>query len=82
MEIRPEPDALTTPRMLYTLLSSPLLQPSLNLFLRAFTKSLMRHSGPFESASYIVFLKEKKTEQEKDRKKAKEWKTSAKRESK
>lgn len=42
----------------------------------------MRHSRPFESASYIVFLKEKKTELKKDRKRAKEWKTSAKRESK
>lgn len=82
MEISSEPGALTTPRILYTLLSSPLLQPSLNLFIHAFTKSLMRHSGPFELASYIVFLKEKKTEQEKERERVKEWKTSAKRESK
>lgn len=82
MEISPEPGALTTLRNLYTFLSSPLLQPSLNLFIHAFTKSLMRHSGAFESASYIVFLKEKKTEEKKDRKRAKEWKTSAKRESK
>lgn len=67
MEIGFRLNDLTTPRILYTFLSSPLFQPFLNLLIPTFTKSLMRHSVAFESASYIVCLKQEE-DIEKERK--------------